>query len=244
MKQCPFCNEWNIDEVIQCRNCHEWLELEPTPRTRKTAKTSKKGATKSKPVSWQKNLQNIWAKYAGYIGIALAIIIIGVIFIYQKSGTNKNADQIPNVKVPQAVPTPTLVRGSEPDNVSLDTPNNANAVVEWNNKALSLWADGKFTDPDKAVEYLTNAIKLQPSYSKSYYNRGIAYSNLGDSQRAIEDYTKAIELKADHFRSYYNRGTIYLKLGKNDLACPDLQKACESGLCDQLEISKANGTCR
>ena len=242
MKQCPFCNEWNIDEVIQCRNCHEWLDLEPTPRTRKTAKKSKKGATKSKPVSWQKNLQNIWAKYGGYIGVALAIVMIGVIFIYQKTDTHQSTDQTPNVKVPQAVPAPAAV--SSPENISPDTPDSAIGVVEWNNKALSLWADGKYTDPEKAVEYLTNAIKLKPDYAKPYYNRGIAYNNLGDSQRAIEDFTKAIELKADHFRAYYNRGTIYLKLGKNDLACPDLQKACESGLCDQLEVSKANGACR
>ena len=56
----------------------------------------------------------------------------------------------------------------------------------------------KYTDPKKAIEYLNNAIKLQPDYSDAYINRGIAYYKLGQYQRAIEDYDEVIRLKPDY----------------------------------------------
>ncbi|MFZ2395317.1 MAG: RDD family protein [Smithella sp.] len=37
---------------------------------------------------------------------------------------------------------------------------------DWVKMADALWSDGKYTDTKKAIEYLTNAIKIQPDYAR------------------------------------------------------------------------------
>ena len=69
---------------------------------------------------------------------------------------------------------------------------------DWFRKAFGLWDGEKFTNPEKAIEYLDKAIKLEPDADGAYYNRGLAYYNLGQHQRAIEDYNKAIRLEQDY----------------------------------------------
>jgi len=98
-------------------------------------------------------------------------------------------------------------------------------AVDWFDKSVALWGDGKFTDPGKAIEYLNEAIRLKPDYVKAYNNRGIAYGNLGQYQRAIQDYDKAIRLKPDDAEIYYNRGIAYGKLGQNQRAIQDYDTA-------------------
>jgi len=98
-------------------------------------------------------------------------------------------------------------------------------AVEWFYKAGALWDGGKYTDPKKAIEYLNNAIKLQPDLAEAYSNRGIAYSNLGQQQRAIEDYNEAIRLKPNDAEAYYNRGNAYRKLGRYQRAIEDYNEA-------------------
>lgn len=98
-----------------------------------------------------------------------------------------------------------------------DTPQELTAE-SWVNKASTLRVDGKFTDPNKAIEYFNNAIKLEPGYARAYHGRGIAYADLGQYQRAIEDYNESIRLKPDQFKIYYNRGFAYADLGKHQQA--------------------------
>jgi tetratricopeptide (TPR) repeat protein len=63
-------------------------------------------------------------------------------------------------------------------------------AVDWFYQALALWDGDKYTDPKKAIEYLNNAIILQPDYADAYNNRGIAYADLGQQQLAIEEYSR------------------------------------------------------
>jgi tetratricopeptide (TPR) repeat protein len=98
-------------------------------------------------------------------------------------------------------------------------------AVDWFYKAYALWADGKFTDPKKTIEYLNNAIKLQSDGDGAYINRGIAYNNLGQHQRAIEDYNEAFRLKPDHVLAYANRGLAYDNLGQYQRAIEDYNEA-------------------
>jgi tetratricopeptide (TPR) repeat protein len=63
-------------------------------------------------------------------------------------------------------------------------------AVDWFYQAVALWDGDKFTDPKKAIEYLNNAIILQPDYADAYNNRGIAYADLGQQQLAIEEYSR------------------------------------------------------
>ncbi len=117
-----------------------------------------------------------------------------------------------------------------------------NAVV-WFDKANALWDGQKYTDPKKAIEYLSNAIKLQPDYASAYYNRGNAYYGLGQYQRAIKDYSEAIRLKPNDVDSHYNRANAYFNQGNNTLGCRDAKKMCSFGDCKVRDSYKVKGLC-
>jgi tetratricopeptide (TPR) repeat protein len=98
-------------------------------------------------------------------------------------------------------------------------------AADWFYKANALWDGRKFADPKKAIEYLSNAIKLQPDAANPYVNRGLVYHELGQYRRAIEDYSEAIRLKPDDAGAYNNRGNAYSKLGKYQDAIKDFNEA-------------------
>ena len=62
-------------------------------------------------------------------------------------------------------------------------------------------------------------------YTKAYYNRGNAYSELGEYKQAISDYTRAIELDPEYAEAYYNRGLAYKQLGNCSAANSDFLEA-------------------
>lgn len=222
MKQCPFCQEWNIDEVIQCRNCHEWLELEPTPRPRKTAKTSKKRATKSKPVSWQTRFTGIWQEYNIPI---LVLIIFSVMMFFltsKKPDINIKTDETIKTESP-SIETPSINNQAPP--LKQDSGNMAKSADDLLKDALAQCPSGKCNDPQKAIEYLNEAIKQKPDWAGAYNNRGNAYTNLGQPQKAIEDYNEAIRLKPDYVQAYSNRGNAYIDLGQHQRAIEDYNEA-------------------
>ena len=98
-------------------------------------------------------------------------------------------------------------------------------AVEWVKRAWALWQDGEFSDPKRAIEYLNEAIRLNPDSAEAYTGRGLAYKSLGQHQRAIQDYNQAIRLKPDYAEAYGNRGLAYAKLGQYQRAIQDCTKA-------------------
>ncbi|MCX5855720.1 MAG: tetratricopeptide repeat protein [Deltaproteobacteria bacterium] len=105
-------------------------------------------------------------------------------------------------------------------------------AIDWFDKAVSLWADGKYTDPQKAIEYLNETFRLNPNYSAAYLNRGAAYAQLEQYQQAISDYNEAIRLEPDDAdgynkrgSGYNNRGVAYSSLGQHQRAIQDYDQA-------------------
>ncbi|MCX5815905.1 MAG: tetratricopeptide repeat protein [Proteobacteria bacterium] len=98
-------------------------------------------------------------------------------------------------------------------------------AVDWFDKATALWQDGKYSDPKKAIDYLNKTIRLKPDYADAYYNRGVAYTKLGQYQQAIKDYDEAIRLKPDYADAYYNRGIEYDDLGQHQQTIKDYNEA-------------------
>jgi tetratricopeptide (TPR) repeat protein len=95
-------------------------------------------------------------------------------------------------------------------------------AVDWFYKAITLGG----TNPQKAIEYLTNSIRLAPNVPNPYYNRGTAYAKgLGQYQRAIEDFDEAIRLNPDLSYAFNNRGLAYKSLGQNQRAIQDYNEA-------------------
>jgi tetratricopeptide (TPR) repeat protein len=93
------------------------------------------------------------------------------------------------------------------------------ALIEWDGEF------GRYTDPAKAIEYLDNAIKLQPDFANAYNRRGAAYLTLDWCQLAIKDFNEAIRLKPDFAKAYGNRGLAYLYLDQYQRAIKDYDKA-------------------
>ena len=94
-------------------------------------------------------------------------------------------------------------------------------ALDWFNEADAL----NYNDPKKAIEYLNNAIRLQPNYANAYNIRGISYTKLEQYQRAIEDFNETIRLKPDFTNAYVNRGVAYALLLQYQRAIDDFNKA-------------------
>ena len=93
------------------------------------------------------------------------------------------------------------------------------------NKANALMSEKEFNEPQKAVEYLSKAIKLQPDNSDIYNMRGSIYMTTGKNQLAYDDFNKAIQLNPINADYYNNRGTIYDKTGHYLHAIKDFDEA-------------------
>jgi tetratricopeptide (TPR) repeat protein len=98
-------------------------------------------------------------------------------------------------------------------------------AVAWFDKGYFLWDRDKFSDPKKAIEYLSEAIRLDPNYVFAYNNRGIAYGNLNQFDRAIADYDQTIRLDPNSALAYGNRGNAYRALKQFDRAIADYDHA-------------------
>lgn len=76
----------------------------------------------------------------------------------------------------------------------------------------------------EAIKHYTKAIELKPDFLKSYKNRGIVYSSMGDIDSAIEDYNTVIQLDPDYSGIYFYRGTAYFMNEELDKAIDDFNK--------------------
>jgi hypothetical protein len=226
MKKCPYCQKGNDDEEIQCWNCGEWFETVSPLKQRNVVKPPKKEQSVTDPVDWQTKLGRTFNKYR--IHIISIIILAGILFtISQNANFSKNAEQVTRIEPPKidasaAVPVPAL--GPEPTSAPEAAPAPSSAIDLYNN-ALSLCEGSKCTESPKAIEYLTEAIRLQPDFANAYGARGNAYANQRQYQLALEDYDKAILLKPDKAVFFSNRGNVYKDLNKYQLAIEDYNQA-------------------
>ena len=234
MKKCPFCQQQISDKVTKCRHCGERLDTISPPQQVTVVKPPQKRQSGTDSIDWQTKFEGILNKYRTHI-ISI-IIIAGLLFtILQMANFNKSAKQATaieplKVEAPAApAPEPAPALGS------------ANNLL---NNAFALCSNGKCTDPQKAIEYLNEAIKLKPDLAEAYNNRGKAYGDLGQRQQAITDYNEAIRLKPDYAHAYNNRGVAYFMQGNYELGCPDAQKACALGNCKLLDWAKDRENCR
>jgi len=68
-------------------------------------------------------------------------------------------------------------------------------------------------DPRGAADKYTAAIKLNPTYDRAYYSRGLVYDALHDTKDAIADYNKTLFLKPKKADVYSSRGWAYFEAG-------------------------------
>jgi len=111
---------------------------------------------------------------------------------------------------------------------SSQTKPRSNAVdkdVDWSQKAMALWENGKFRNPKKAVDYWGRAIRNKQHTTEAYNNRGLAYHELKQYDKAIKDFSQAIKLDRDHATAYNNRGSSYYERNEYRLALADFNQS-------------------
>lgn len=227
MEKCPFCQQQIPDRVTKCRYCGERLDTVSPPRQGTVVKPPKKGQSGTNSIDWQTKLGEILNKYR--TPVISIIIIAGLLFIisqmvnFNKRAEKETAIEPPKIETP-AAPTPEPAPMPVPAPTPVPTPIPTSAINLYNN-AFALCSSGKCTDPQKAIEYLNEAIKLKPDYAAAYNNRGNIYNSLGQYQRAIEDLNEAIRLKNDFAMTYNNRGANYNSLGQYQRAIEDFNEA-------------------
>ncbi|MBW2436277.1 MAG: tetratricopeptide repeat protein [Deltaproteobacteria bacterium] len=96
---------------------------------------------------------------------------------------------------------------------------------DWSQKALALWQDGHYKDPNKAINYWNRAIENKQNTAIAYSNRGLAYHDLGQHQLAVNDYNRAIEMNPGYAAAYNNRGNSYYELSEYQMALNDFTQS-------------------
>ena len=97
----------------------------------------------------------------------------------------------------------------------------AQTNIDLHKKAVALWKNGKYTNPNQALMLLNKAVAKDPKFANVYSNRGNVYRDLKQYPKALNDYNKAISLDPSHVKAYNNRGNIYYEQKKYQQALND-----------------------
>ena len=183
--------------------------------------------TKQIGADWQITLKDIWESFAAYIIITLIIMVV--------AGTLLIIPKIQNFNKSE-VPVKTEAPGNKPPDAQLGAPALSDAVPgsakEWYDKALALNSN----DCKKAIEYLNEAIRLNPDYVSAYRKRASIYIEMEQYGYAIDDCYEIIRLEPKDASAYHMRGYAYYYQGYLYPGCDDARKACRLGNCKLLKI--------
>jgi tetratricopeptide (TPR) repeat protein len=97
-------------------------------------------------------------------------------------------------------------------------------------------------DYQGAIAAFTEALQLNPYFADIYYQRGMAYFDLGELHEASFDYSQAIARDRDHFSAYYSRAIARVALKHLPGALEDIE--CALRLKDNAAAHQLRGTIR
>lgn len=80
---------------------------------------------------------------------------------------------------------------------------------------------------DKAIEFYTSAIDLNPKAAEIYNDRGLVFAAKKNYDQAISDYNRAIEINPNLHAAFNNRGIAYSEKGDQQKAISDFNRAIE-----------------
>lgn len=92
----------------------------------------------------------------------------------------------------------------------------------------------------RAIDYLTQALQINPRHFEAHYNLANVYSDLGNLKLAKTHYEVAIEIEPEYPNSYYNLGLVlisqkdYLKAIQIINKYIDLSPETEHGIANEL----------
>jgi tetratricopeptide (TPR) repeat protein len=74
---------------------------------------------------------------------------------------------------------------------------------------------------DRAIEDLSQSLRLNPKSAEAFYNRGYAFAAKGDDENALKDYDDALRLNPNFVFAYRGRGNVYVDQGNYERALQD-----------------------
>jgi tetratricopeptide (TPR) repeat protein len=92
--------------------------------------------------------------------------------------------------------------------------------------AFAFTSSGSRQDADRALNDVTEALRLQPGNAPAYEMRAAIYVRRGDSEHALKDANNAVDL-APTSSAYAFRSLVYAGKGEKDLALADLDAAIQ-----------------
>jgi tetratricopeptide (TPR) repeat protein len=192
--------------IIECPNCHQKYKVNPSTEL-KGYKCKKCNSTiivqpvESIVMIDNKKIEKKSNKKLSKIIIVMSFLFLMImVYIINNSRINN-----PNYKITV---------------LSSFIPNKWLAKI-WYNKGVESENLGQ------KIEFFSDAIMLNPQYTKAYNNRGNAINNNVGSGSAISDYNKVIELDPQDANAYNNRGVAYTNACMYEAAILDLNKAIE-----------------
>jgi tetratricopeptide (TPR) repeat protein len=96
-------------------------------------------------------------------------------------------------------------------------------------------------DKQKAIEFLTKVIAIDPKYTQAYFDRSSVYKDLNNYPKAIADYNQLIAIEPQSARIYRARGQAYKDISNYPKAIADYKKAIEiepKGVWQYLDLAK------
>lgn len=149
--------------------------------------------------------------------VVVALIVIGLIY---RSSSESEAQPGPTVGPVETVQK-SLLQTAE-DALALN-PQDSDA---WYTKGVYLQTE--LGDNQSAVESYSRAIEINPEFLSAFFNRAMAYKNLGRFDKAISDFEAIVVLKSGKApQALYNLGLIAIDQGDSELGDEYLQKAYE-----------------
>lgn len=79
-------------------------------------------------------------------------------------------------------------------------------IQKLNQKAIEYMEAG---DYERAIARLESILDLNPNYTETYYNLGVAYYQMNDYEKAVEALNTAIDKKDNFADAYYSRAVVY-----------------------------------
>jgi tetratricopeptide (TPR) repeat protein len=98
------------------------------------------------------------------------------------------------------------------------------SAAEYHARGRKLLQEDHFQE---AIEQLTEALKLNPSFALAYNARGYAHFRLKQYPQALADFDEAIRLTPSYLNAYVNRGAARRAAGDKAGADADQAKARE-----------------
>jgi tetratricopeptide (TPR) repeat protein len=80
---------------------------------------------------------------------------------------------------------------------------------------------------ERAIQYYTAAMEMDPGYSEYYNERGTVFFRLGRLQEAVADYCKATELSPPYAEVFTNLGQCYRRMGEIEKAIACYSRALD-----------------